>query len=70
MEKLITILLLICVFSSCESHYEQPFIVSGIELNTNTRHAFKYEVILLKSDGKGFDLFYTNTKYSIGDTIK
>ena len=54
------------------THLEAPVIVKSVEFNSSDTHKSTYCVTLTEAScgNSGTVKIYTNTKYSVGDTIK
>lgn len=67
--KLIPIIILF-VFSSCESFMLSPLIVRGIENNNDRNYnKYKYKLSLTRSCEDSV-YYYTNRKYKLNDKIE
>jgi hypothetical protein len=65
MKKLLLIVSVILVFSSCNSHFKKPLVITGIDMNEGCA-TYSCE------DGNGNYLHFDDKqfKYNIGDAIK
>lgn len=72
MKKLILLLPIILLYSCLEPHIEAPLIVHTVRFADNyvKHNTFKYAITFEDSDNRVDALYFTNTKYNVGDTLK
>lgn len=69
MKKLLLISVVAILFGCSETHSVNPVTVIGIELNSNSAHPYKYQIRLSNENRYDEVLLYSDTLYSVGDTL-